>query len=137
MRALWLSCCSFLILAASNAGAESLTVSLRNDTAQSVREVWIAPAGSEEWRKIALPVRGLGAGAEQTLRLQAPPGGCVYDLRFDLRRGWNFLHRGADFCRFDSYRLGRYLRSVSPRWPVALRDERPRMRAGAASQPGD
>lgn len=137
MRAQWLLWCSCLVLAASNARAESLAVSLLNDTAQSVREVWIAPAGSEEWRRIALPLSGLAAGAEQRLRLDAPPGGCVYDLRFDVRRGWNFLHRGADFCRFDSYRLGRYLRGASPRRPVALREERPRMRAEMASQAAD
>ncbi|WP_141233569.1 hypothetical protein ABU614_19140 [Lysobacter firmicutimachus] len=111
-------------------------MSLFNDTAQSVRELWIAPAGSEEWRRIALPLSGLAAGAEQTLRLSAPPGGCVFDLRFDLRRGWNFLHRGVDFCRFDTYRLGRYLRGKSPPRPVALRDERPRVQ-GVAAQPAD
>jgi len=138
MRTQWLLWCSCLALAASNAWAGTLEVSLHNDTREQVRALWIAPAGSEEWRRVELAEGGLATGREQRLRWQRPAGeGCVYDLRVDLRRGWNFLHRGADFCRYDSYRLSRYLRGVGPGRPVALRDERVRAQVGVAAKPED
>ena len=86
---------------------------LVNKADKPIRELYVTPAGLENWGQSRLEGKPLAPGGTFPVRLRAD-GNCVFDLRAVYADGKAEERRGVDTCSVDNVVLG-----VQPPFPAA------------------
>ena len=92
-----------LMLAASPVLAQDLTISLGNNSWDSLAGLAVSPAGQNAYVEMELTDGALRAGNFMALVLKDGASVCVYDLRFKREDGTVIERPGVDLCAQSYY----------------------------------
>jgi hypothetical protein len=92
---------SFAIQADARDNTRYLT--LVNRAHDGVGRLAASPAGSDAFREVPIgaPLRGGG----ESVTVEMPADGCLYDLRFEFRNGRTMVYKDVDLCRYSTVRI--------------------------------